>query len=81
MTRGVLGFASHSAGYVVSKLVMDAFDVVQRAQENIEEFGVEMFPTMFAHEIDGVLEGEGRLVDPLCGEGIEGIGDRGDSSF
>ena len=36
---------------------------------------------MFGHEFDGVIEGEGRFVDSLCGQGVEGIGDRGDSSF
>jgi hypothetical protein len=40
-----------------------------------------VFPPMFGHEIDGVIEGEGGLVDALCGEGIEGIGNRGDPSF
>jgi hypothetical protein len=60
---------------------MDVLDVVQRGKEDVEEFGVEVFPPMFGHEIDGVIEAEGRFVDPLCGEGVEGIGDRGDSSF
>ena len=40
-----------------------------------------MFPPMFGHEINCVIEAEGRLVDPLCGESIEGIGDCGDPSF
>ena len=40
-----------------------------------------MFAPMFGHEFNGVIEGEGRLIDPLGGEGIEGIGNRGDSSF
>ena len=81
MTKRRLRLANHFARRLVGILVMDVLDVVQRGEEDVEEFGIEVFPTMFGHEIDGVIEGEGGLVDPLCGEGIEGIGDRGDPSF
>ena len=60
---------------------MDVFDHVQRGKEGVEELGVEVFPPMFGHELDGLIEGEGRLIDPLCGQGIEGVGNRSDSSF
>ena len=60
---------------------MDLFNLVQRGEEDVEEFGVEVFAPMFGHEFNGVIEGEGRLIDPLSGEGIEGVGNRGDSSF
>src|SRR5687767_7460314 len=36
---------------------------------------------MFGHELDGVLEREGRFVDSLCGEGVEGIRDGSDPPF
>lgn len=60
---------------------MDELDVVKRGEEDVEEFRVEVFPPMFGHEIDGVIEREGRFVDSLCGQRIEGVGDRGDPPF
>src|SRR6267143_472094 len=81
MTKRFLRLPNHSALWLVGILVIDLLDVVQRGEEDVEELWVEVFPPMFGHEIDGVIEGEGGLVDPLCGEGIKGIGDRGDPSF
>src|SRR5207237_10574432 len=66
---------NHSAWRLVGILVMDLLDVLQRGKEDVEELGVEVLPSMFGHKIDGVIEGEGGLVNPSCGEGIEGIGD------
>ena len=60
---------------------MDLFDLIQRGEEDVEELGVEVFPSMFGHEFDSVVEGEGWLVDSLCSQGVEGVGDRGESSF
>ncbi|MDE3049059.1 MAG: hypothetical protein KGJ48_04085, partial [Nitrospirota bacterium] len=62
-----LRLANHSARRLVGVLVMYALDVVQGGKEDIEEFGVEVFAPMFTHKLDGVIEGEGRLVDTLCG--------------
>ena len=66
---------------LVSILVVDARNIVHRGKEDVEELGIEVFAPVFGHEVDGVIEGERRLVDPLCGERIEGIGDRGNPSF
>jgi len=76
-----LGFGIQFVRGLVGILVVDARDIVHRGEEDVEELGIEVFATMFGHEVDGVIKGERRFVDPLCGEGIEGIGDRGDPSF
>src|SRR6185295_6566170 len=67
MTKRRLRLANHSARRLVGILVMDLLDVTQRGEEDVEELRVEVFPTMFGHEVDGMIEGEGGLVDPLCG--------------
>ena len=40
-----------------------------------------MFASMFAHQIDGVLEFERRLVDARGGERIERVGDGRNAPF
>ena len=73
MVKRMLATSSnHGAGRLVGILIMDLLDLIQRGEEDVEELGVEVLPSMFGHEFDGVIEGEGGLVDPLCGEGIEG---------
>src|SRR5262245_20897999 len=76
-----LGVGKGASWQLVGVLVMNLLDVIQGCKEDIEQLRIEVFPTMFGHEFDSVIEAEGRFVDSLCGESVEGIGDRGDPSF
>ena len=76
-----LGFRNRSSRQLVGILVMNLLDVAERGKEDVEKLRVEMLPTMFGHEFDRVVEAEGRFVNPLCGQGIEGVGNRSDPSF
>jgi hypothetical protein len=54
---------------------MDAFDLAERGEKDIEKLGIEMFAAMLAHQIDGMIEIECRFVDPGSGEGVERVRD------
>ena len=80
LRRG-LRFAEDIGVYTVRVLIMDASDFICRCHEDIQQLRVEVFATVLEHELNRMVEFEGRLVDSLSGECVKRVGNRGNASF
>ena len=59
----------------------DREDVVEGAEEEVEQLGVELGAAFLLHHLAGLVDLEGGPVDAVGGEGVEDVGDGGDAAL
>ena len=52
-----------------------------RCDKDVEQLWVKMFAPVLEHEFNRMTDFKGRLVDPLRGQGIKCVGNRGNAAF
>ena len=65
----------------VCVLIVDAHQFLGRCNKDVEQLWVKMFAPVLEHELNRMTDFKGRLVDPLRGQGIKRVGNRGNAAF
>ena len=59
----------------------DREHVVERAEEEVEQLGVELRAALLLHHLPRLLDREGRPVDAVGGQRVEDVRDGGDAAL